>query len=50
MKIGFVGLGNMGQAIAGNLLAKGHQVSVWNRSPEPVKALVAKGAVAAAKS
>lgn len=47
MKIGFIGLGNMGAAIAGNLLKAGHAVTVWNRSPEPVQALVAIGAIAA---
>jgi lactate dehydrogenase-like 2-hydroxyacid dehydrogenase len=28
MKIGFLGLGNMGQAIAGNLLKGGHELRV----------------------
>jgi 3-hydroxyisobutyrate dehydrogenase-like beta-hydroxyacid dehydrogenase len=49
MKIGFIGLGKMGKAIAGLLLSSGHEVSVWNRSPEAVQELVAKGAEAAAK-
>ena len=47
MKIGFVGLGRMGGHIAENLLKAGHQVTVWNRSPAPAEALVAKGAVRA---
>jgi 3-hydroxyisobutyrate dehydrogenase-like beta-hydroxyacid dehydrogenase len=47
MKIGFIGLGRMGHHVAANLLKAGHQVTVWNRSPEPVQALVTKGAVAA---
>ena len=47
MKIGFIGLGRMGGHVAANLLKAGHQVTVWNRSQEPVQALVAKGAVAA---
>lgn len=47
MKIGFIGLGRMGHHVAANLLKAGHQVTVWNRSPEPVQALVAKGAAAA---
>jgi len=47
MKIGFIGLGRMGHHVAANLLKAGHQVTVWNRSPEPVKALVALGAAAA---
>ncbi len=47
MKIGFIGLGRMGGHVAENLLKAGHNVTVWNRSPEPVAALVAKGATAA---
>jgi 3-hydroxyisobutyrate dehydrogenase-like beta-hydroxyacid dehydrogenase len=47
MKIGFIGLGRMGQGVTENLLKAGHQVTVWNRSQAPVQALVAKGAVAA---
>ncbi|HWX89265.1 MAG TPA: NAD(P)-dependent oxidoreductase [Rhizomicrobium sp.] len=47
MKIGFIGLGRMGGHVAENLLKAGHSVTVWNRSPAPVDALVAKGAVAA---
>ena len=35
MKIGFIGLGHMGSAIAVNLLAAGHELTVWNRSPGP---------------
>lgn len=49
MKVGFIGLGAMGAGIAANILRAGHQVVAWNRSPEPVKALVAKGATAAAR-
>ncbi|MGA7676170.1 MAG: NAD(P)-dependent oxidoreductase [Rhizomicrobium sp.] len=47
MKVGFIGLGNMGAAIAGNILKAGHQLTVWNRSQAPVAELVGKGAVAA---
>lgn len=47
MKIGFIGLGRMGGHVAENLLRAGHSVTVWNRSPAPVDALVAKGAIAA---
>lgn len=46
MKIGFLGLGNMGQAVAGNLLKGGHELLVWNRSPEAAKPLVEQGATA----
>ncbi|MFZ4893333.1 NAD(P)-dependent oxidoreductase [Plantibacter sp. Mn2098] len=45
--IAVVGLGAMGRAIARNLLAAGHEVTVWNRSPEPVEELVRAGALAA---
>ncbi|GGV01815.1 oxidoreductase [Kitasatospora herbaricolor] len=48
MTVGFVGLGAMGRGMAANLLAAGHPVRVWNRSPGPVEELVAKGATAAA--
>ncbi|MGE0054362.1 MAG: NAD(P)-dependent oxidoreductase [Hyphomicrobium sp.] len=44
MRIGFLGLGAMGQGMAANLLAAGHEVVVWNRSPGPAVALAAKGA------
>ncbi|MFG1396591.1 NAD(P)-dependent oxidoreductase [Roseixanthobacter pseudopolyaromaticivorans] len=48
MKIGFIGLGRMGEAMAANLLKAGHAVSVYNRSPGKADALVAAGAVRAA--
>jgi 3-hydroxyisobutyrate dehydrogenase-like beta-hydroxyacid dehydrogenase len=32
MKIAFIGLGNMGHAMAANLLKAGHELTVWNRS------------------
>jgi 3-hydroxyisobutyrate dehydrogenase-like beta-hydroxyacid dehydrogenase len=44
MKVGFIGLGSMGSAIAMNLLRAGHDVTVWNRSPEKAKDLIAHGA------
>jgi 3-hydroxyisobutyrate dehydrogenase-like beta-hydroxyacid dehydrogenase len=47
MRIGFMGLGQMGKAIAANLLRAGHRLIVWNRSEGPVKELVALGAEAA---
>jgi len=46
-RIGFLGLGNMGSAMAGRLLATGHELIVWNRSSEAADALVAAGAVRA---
>ncbi|QRY78631.1 NAD(P)-dependent oxidoreductase [Pseudomonas sp. PDNC002] len=48
MKIGFLGLGGMGAAMATNLIKAGHQVIVWNRSPGAAEPLVELGAIAAA--
>ena len=48
MNISMIGLGAMGAAMVRNLLAKGMKVTVWNRSPAIVEALVAEGAVPAA--
>nr|WP_255476089.1 NAD(P)-dependent oxidoreductase [Antarcticirhabdus aurantiaca] len=48
MKVGFIGLGQMGRAMAGNLVKAGHEVTVWNRSPGRDEALVAAGAKRAA--
>lgn len=42
--IGFIGLGEMGSAMAKRLVDAGHRVVAWNRSPEPVDALVQAGA------
>ncbi|HWT48501.1 MAG TPA: NAD(P)-dependent oxidoreductase [Mycobacterium sp.] len=47
MDIGFIGLGNMGQGMATNLIEAGHRVTVYNRSPGKAEALVQRGAVAA---
>jgi 3-hydroxyisobutyrate dehydrogenase-like beta-hydroxyacid dehydrogenase len=48
MKIGFLGLGHMGSGIAMNLVRAGHDVAVWNRSPDKTKELVGRGAAHAA--
>lgn len=48
MNIGFIGLGNMGSAVAGRLLEAGHTLRVWNRSPEPARRLAERGAQVAA--
>ena len=42
-KIGFVGLGNMGRAMARHLHEAGANVVVWNRSDAPAEAAVALG-------
>ncbi len=44
MKVGFIGLGAMGAPMATNLLKAGHELAVWNRSPEKVDPLVEAGA------
>ncbi len=44
MQIAFIGLGGMGLPMAENLLKAGHELAVWNRSPEPALALAEKGA------
>src|SRR5919199_1447549 len=46
-RVGFVGLGIMGQPMAHNLLRAGYPLVVWNRSPGPVAELQAAGAEAA---
>ncbi|KFM64947.1 putative oxidoreductase GLYR1-like protein, partial [Stegodyphus mimosarum] len=43
-KIGFLGLGKIGQGIVKNLLHSGHQVTVWNRTPQKVENFVRAGA------
>jgi 3-hydroxyisobutyrate dehydrogenase-like beta-hydroxyacid dehydrogenase len=44
MKVGFIGLGHMGSAMAVNLLKAGHEVTVFNRNLEKCAPLVALGA------
>ena len=44
MKTGFIGLGRMGSAMAGNLVKAAHDVTVFNRSAEKRRALVELGA------
>ena len=48
MKIGFIGLGHMGTAMADNLIKAGHDVTVFNRSPGKSSALMKLGAHGAA--
>src|SRR5262245_41468798 len=47
MKIAFLGLGNMGQAMAGRLVAAGYDVRVYNRTAAKAKPLVRQGAALA---
>lgn len=44
MKVGFIGLGNMGHAMAANLLGAGHTVAVYNRTKAKAETLRPKGA------
>jgi len=48
MQIGIAGIGKMGAAIAQRLIEVGHTVTVWNRSADKLKPLVAAGAALAA--
>ena len=47
MKIGFIGLGIMGRAMALNLIKGGHTVTVWARRAESMQPLLDAGAKAA---
>jgi 3-hydroxyisobutyrate dehydrogenase-like beta-hydroxyacid dehydrogenase len=47
-RIGIVGLGHMGSDFAGNLIADGFQVKVYDRNEKHTAPLVARGATAAA--
>ena len=47
-KVSVLGLGLMGSALATNLLNAGHEVTVWNRTPDKAATLARKGAHAAA--
>lgn len=47
MQIGLVGLGKMGKNMVLRLLQDDHRVVAFNRSPEPVREVEAKGAVGA---
>ena len=47
MKVGVAGLGKMGAPIAARLMEVGHNVTVWNRTPDKAKPLVEAGASAA---
>jgi 3-hydroxyisobutyrate dehydrogenase-like beta-hydroxyacid dehydrogenase len=44
MKVGFIGLGQMGAGMAANLLKAGHEVTVYNRTRAKAEALVRRGA------
>jgi len=44
MKVGFIGLGHMGAAMAANLVQAGHEVTVYNRSADKRRSLIERGA------
>lgn len=43
MKVGFIGLGRMGQAMARRLIEAGHDVGLYNRTPDKLKPLADAG-------
>lgn len=47
-KVGFVGLGIMGQGMSANLLKAGFPLTIWNRTASKMDGLVEQGAKAAA--
>jgi len=48
MEVAFIGLGQMGSGMADNLVAAGHQVTVWNRDRTKAELFAARGATVAA--
>jgi 3-hydroxyisobutyrate dehydrogenase-like beta-hydroxyacid dehydrogenase len=46
-RVGFIGLGQMGSAMAGRLLESGYDVTVWSRTPHHGDELVERGATRA---
>jgi len=47
MRIGFLGLGKMGAAMAQRLIAAGHELAVWNRTEGKTEPLAREGAIVA---
>lgn len=47
MKLGFLGLGRMGQAMVARLLAAGHDLTIYNRTPSKMQPMLQLGAHAA---
>ena len=43
MNVGWIGLGDMGQVIVPRLMAAGHTVTGWNRTPDKAETLRAQG-------
>jgi 3-hydroxyisobutyrate dehydrogenase len=47
MKVGIAGTGRMGSAMAQRLMSVGHELTVWNRTPDKTRELAAAGAAVA---
>ena len=47
MKVGFIGMGRMGQGMARRILGAGHDLAVYNRTPEKCAPLGEAGAIVA---
>jgi 2-hydroxy-3-oxopropionate reductase len=45
VKVGFIGVGVMGRAMAANLMRRSHEMHVYARRPESLEALVKAGAI-----
>ena len=46
MRIGFIGLGRMGANMVRRLVRDGHEIVIYNRTPEKTKEIAAEGATA----
>jgi len=44
MRVGFIGLGNMGEPMARNLIRAGHRLTIYNRTRQRAEALGSEGA------
>lgn len=50
MKIGFIGLGQMGRGMAARLIDRGYELNVWNRTRDAAAAFRARGAAVSARA
>jgi 3-hydroxyisobutyrate dehydrogenase len=50
VSVGFIGLGNMGNPMAGNVLKNGYAMTVFDKNPRAMENLVAAGATGAASA
>ena len=46
MRIGFIGLGRMGANMVRRLVRDGHEIVIYNRTPEKTKEIAGEGATA----